>query len=398
MHCRSINFSFKMLKKIKIIRITTIPDSLKILLKHQVKFCGDNGFDMTMVSSDGDCIPELIEQENAPHIIIPLTRKITPFKDIYALILLTRLFYKIKPDIVHSHTPKAGTIGMIAAKLARVPHRLHTIAGLPLLEITGVKRKILNFVEKITYFCATKVYPNSKSMMQIVVNEKFCKEGKLKVIGNGSSNGINTAYFDPKLFTSAENLLLRSELGISSSDFVFVFVGRIVGDKGINELIEAFENLNSSFNNIKLLLVGHLETELDPLMPKTLSAISTNKKIITVGFKNDVRPYFAIANSLVFPSYREGFPNVVMQAGAMGLPAIVSDINGCNEIIIEDKNGMIIPVKDSDALYQAMKRLMDTDLHSCLSSQARDLITARYEQKIIWESILAEYKNLTTHV
>lgn len=138
---------------------------------------------------------------------------------------------------------------------------------------------------------------------------------------------------------------MREKLKISNGDFVFIFVGRIVADKGINELIVAFDSISKANKNVKLLLVGDFEDELDHVFPETKAIINSNKNCIAVGYQYDVRPYFAIANCLVFPSYREGFPNVVMQAGAMSLPAIVSNINGCNEIIINNKNGIIIPPK-----------------------------------------------------
>lgn len=258
-------------------------------------------------------------------------------------------------------------------------------------KLEGVKRKILNFVEKLTYACATKVYPNSYGLKEIILQNKFAKEEKLKIIANGSSNGIDTSYFNSTLFSEAENKKLKESLNIKLTDFVFIFVGRIVGDKGINELVEAFDKLLKEKKQVKLLLVGPLESELDPLKEKTIVRINTNKKIISVGYQNDVRPYFAVANALTFPSYREGFPNVVLQAGSMGLPSIVSDINGCNEIIEEGKNGCIVPVKDVEALYKAMERVV-TD--TGMKKNTRVMIRKRFEQKVVWEALLNEYKSL----
>src|SRR5690606_3688886 len=193
------------------------------------------------------------------------------------------------------------------------------------------KRKVLDFVEKLTYGCATKVYPNAKGLYDFILRNKYTSKNKLQVIANGSSNGIDTSFFSAEQISAQEKELLKSQLGIREGDFVFIFVGRLVGDKGINELVAAFRGLEVP--QAKLLLVGALETELDPLRPETVAEINANPNIIAVGFQKDVRPYFAVSQALVFPSYREGFPNVVMQAGAMGLPGIVSDINGCNEII-----------------------------------------------------------------
>ena len=169
----------------------------------------------------------------------------------------------------------------------------------------------------------------------------------------------------------------------------------MVKDKGINELIAAFSMLSELKNNISLLLVGPFENDLDPLLPETLVNIEKNPDIYSVGYQNDVRPYFATADALVFPSYREGFPNVVMQAGAMGLPSIVTDINGCNEIIIHRVNGLIIPTKNSEALAKAMRLLMeDRSLYQHLQGNARAQITNRYEQQQIWDALLEEYQML----
>jgi glycosyltransferase involved in cell wall biosynthesis len=178
---------------------------------------------------------------------------------------------------------------------------------------------------------------------------------------------------------------------------VFIFVGRLVGDKGINELITAFKQLK--ITNVKLLLVGPLESELDPLLSETLQEIEQNPLIISIGFQKDVRPYFAISNCLVFPSYREGFPNVVMQAGAMELPSIVSNINGCNEIIKEAQNGLIIPPKNSIALHQAMRKIQeDKALYQTLQNNSRKMIVERYEQEKIWKAILEEYEQLLLQI
>nr|WP_315212126.1 glycosyltransferase family 4 protein [uncultured Flavobacterium sp.] len=351
-------------------------------------------YEVVGISSDRNYLEHIGESQGISVYAVEMTRKITPWQDLKAVWNLYNYFKKEKPFIVHTHTPKAGTLGMLAAIMAGVPHRLHTIAGLPLMETTGFKRLVLNFVEKITYSCATHIYPNSHGLKEIVIQEQFCKPEKLKVIGNGSSNGINSTHFNPDLFPNIFKKTLKANIGIAPEDFVYVFVGRMVGDKGINELIRAFKKLSIENAKAKLLLVGSIEPKLDPLLPETLKEIRVNKAIISVGFQKDVRPYFAVANVLVFPSYREGFPNVVMQAGAMGLPSIVTDINGCNEIVVQGQNGVIIPVKNSEALQKAMEIFLeDKKKLKQMSANARLMIVDRYEQKVVWEAILAEYKS-----
>lgn len=391
--------------KHKLFRITTVPLSFFSLLKGQLRFMS-NHYEVKGISSDGELRVEAEKNESVEIIPIEMTRRISPFKDLRSLWLLYKLFKKEKPLIVHTHTPKAGTVGMLAAKLAGVPHRLHTVAGLPLLEIQGNKRVLLDIVEKATYACATMIYPNSMGLHNIILTNKYTKAEKLKVIGQGSSNGIDTGYFSSEHYSPGEKQRWRANLQIHDDEFVFVFVGRLVKDKGINELIKAFKALEDGIQNrffkrrvLRLLLVGNYEDELDPLLTETIHQIESNQNITFVGFQKDVRPYFAISDALVFPSYREGFPNVVMQAGSMGLPSIVSDINGCNEIINEGENGIIIPVKNADAIYYAMNRFVyDEKLYNRLRSNARRLIVERYEQQMVWEAILEEYKHLERNV
>lgn len=384
----------------KIIRVATHSGSLGKLLEGQLKFMSAY-YNIIGVGSEGEWISgetpikKLAEKENINVIPVEIAREISIVKDVKSLFKLYKIFKKEKPFIVHSHTPKAGTVSMIAAKMAKVPHRLHTVAGLPLVEATGLKRKLLNVVEKITYFCATKVYPNSLGLQQIIIDNNFTNAKKMKVIGRGSSNGINTSHFNPLFYTENQKDKLRKELFFSKSDFVFIFLGRIVEDKGINELITAFTKLSKNHNHAKLLLVGYYNKSTALLTLATETAIEQNKQITFLDWQEDVRPYLSIANALVFPSYREGFPNTVLQSSAMQLPCIVSNINGCNEIIKNNYNGIIIPVKNSKALLNSMERLLtDKNFYNKLSNNSRAFICENYEQKYIWKSLLAEYKSL----
>ena len=376
-----------------LIRITTVPLSLEKLISGQLHFMS-SFYNVIAVSSDKERLERYGESEKVAVFPLEMTRKITPLRDVFAVLKLYFFLKKTKPFIVHTHTPKAGIVGMLASKLAGIPHRLHTVAGMPLLEQAGFKRMVLNFVEKLTYSCATKVYPNSFKLRDVIIKNEYCPPTKLKVLANGSSNGIDTSYFDATHFSEDQKSSLKQYLGIKSSDFVFIFVGRIVSDKGINELISAFSEIQEYKMDLKLLLVGPYEQELDPLKEETLNQINANKSIFSVGYQDEVRSYFAISDCLVFPSYREGFPNVVMQAGAMGLPSIVSDINGCNEIIEDTKNGYIIPVRDKEAVKETLIRILENqEEYSKMQQNAREMIVSRFDQKIMWESILQEYRN-----
>ncbi len=382
------------MSKPKLIRITTVPVSLDKLLEGQLAFMKEY-FNILAVSSDKNYLEKIGLREGVNTYTIELTRKITPVKDIRALYKMYRLFLKEKPFIVHTHTPKAGTIGMVAAWLANVPHRLHTIAGLPLLETKGIKRYILTAVEKATYACATDIYSNSYGLYKIILDNNFLSPNKIKVLGHGSSNGINLSFFNPRLFDSKFKKKIKDKFNIQENDYVFIYVGRVVKNKGINELVRAFSELQLIYRDIKLLLVGTFENDLDPLSEYTYNQIQINKNIIYTGYQTDVRPFLAIAKLFVFPSYREGFPNVVMQAGAMGLPSIVTDINGCNEIIKNKKNGIIIPPKNAEILKGKMELLLlDKNLYRTLQKNTRKMIASRYQQQLIWDELLCEYRKL----
>jgi glycosyltransferase involved in cell wall biosynthesis len=378
----------------KLIRITTVPLSLDKILDGQLSFMNDH-YEVIAVSSEKEYLIRCATNEGVRYKHIEMTRKITPLKDLRSLINLIFFLIKEKPLIIHSHTPKAGILAMLASKIANVPIRLHTVGGLPLMEETGRKKKLLEVVEKLTYSLSTFIFTNSSGLYKHILENNYISRNKIKVIGNGSSNGVDVNYFSPSQVSENQKLELKSSLGILEDDFTFVFVGRIVTDKGINELVAAFNNISLYSKPLKLLLVGEQESDLDPLHKSTLEILTKNDQIIQVGFQRDIRPYLAISNVLVFPSYREGFPNVVMQAGAMGLPAIASDINGCNEIITHGENGILIPKKNTAKIEIALLLLKNNEkLYEKLKSNARYMIASRFERKVICETILEEYKSM----
>ncbi len=377
----------------KLIRITTVPLSLDKILDGQLSFM-NNHYEVIAISSEKEYLIRCAENEGVRYKHIEMTRKITPFKDLVSLVQLVSFLKKERPLIIHSHTPKAGIIAMLASKITNIPIRLHTVGGLPLMEATGSKRKLLELIEKLTYSLSTFVFTNSYGLCNQIIDNNYISKSKIKVIGNGSSNGVDIDYFSPSQVSQEEQIKLKSTLGILESDFTFVFVGRIVTDKGINELVSAFDNISLLQKKVKLILVGDQEPDLDPLSKTTLELLVKNKSIINVGFQRDIRPYLAVSNVLAFPSYREGFPNVMMQAGAMGLPMIATDINGCNEIITDGKNGILIPKKNIAAIEKALLMLINEDkLYEELRSNARNMIITRFERKILCGSILDEYRS-----
>jgi glycosyltransferase involved in cell wall biosynthesis len=256
---------------------------------------------------------------------------------------------------------------MFTAWIVRVPVRIYTVTGLRFETATGNFRRILKLMEMITCKCATDVIPEGNGVARTLVSEHITLKPLAK-IHNGNINGIDLRYFD-----RTQDVMART-VGIRKDDVTtFVFIGRMVRDKGINELIDAFCQLNDKYPNTRMLLVRNLEENLDPISPRTKTLIDSNPSIEHVGYQNDVRPWLASSDVLVLPSYREGFPNVILQAGAMGLPVIVSDVNGADEVVISGYNGIIIPRKNTDALYSAMAEMVSKpDLRHTMSSNSRN--------------------------
>lgn len=372
----------------KLLRISTIPSSLELLLKGQLKMLSEH-YDILAVSSPGEDMKMIAEREGVRTIAVPMERRISLVKDFISLIRLIILFAKEKPDMIHSITPKAGLLSMLAAWITRVPIRMHTFTGLVFPTATGKMKTLLITMDKLTCFCATNINAEGEGVRQDLINYRITTK-PLSIIANGNVNGLDLFYYD-----RTERMKKEAEKYRAEKVFTFCFIGRIVKDKGINELVRAFTNLFLD-NQIRLFLIGSFEKKLDPVLPEVEKQILTHPAIHFMDWQSDVRPFLAASDALVFPSYREGFPNVVMQAGAMGLPSIVTDINGCNEIIVSGKNGVIIPPKDEQALYEAMSWFLDhPDKVREMAANARPMIASRYEQKMVWEALLEEYKTLT---
>lgn len=375
----------------KLIRVTTVPQSL-VFCEGLEAMMIDEGIEVVAVSSPWEQLDEFGRSEGVRTIAVSMERHISPFKDLKSLWRMWRVMRREKPEIVHSITPKAGLISMLAGWMARVPIRIHTFTGLVFPTSTGLKRRILMATDWLTCACATHVIPEGEGVKADLLNHRITKK-PLRVLGYGNIKGIDLEYFKSKKAPLLQEGPGEAHGQAHGDAFTFVFVGRLVGDKGINELIEAFKRLNEECPATRLVLVGNEEAELDPIKPETKLEIERNAAISAVGAQSDVRPFYAAADALVFPSYREGFPNVVIEAGAMGLPSIVTDINGSREIIIEGENGTIVPPKDADALYRAMKRFVESpDVVAHMAAKARPLIASRYEQGYVRQCLKDFYK------
>lgn len=371
--------------KNKIIRAVTVPQSLGFCREVMIKMRA-MGYDMVAVTSPGPELDELRDKDGFHCVAVPMERHISIVNDLKSLMRMISVFRKEKPQVVHSMTPKAGMICMVAAWLTRVPVRIHTFTGLVWPTATGLKRKILMMTDWLTCACATHVIPEGQGVLNDLKNGGITKK-PMKVLGYGNVRGVDMERFSPARFKATKN----------PDVFTFVFVGRIVGDKGINELVEAFVKLHDKHKNTRLVLVGKYEHELDPVSDKTRKLIDTNDGIDACGPKygDDLLQMYVNADCFVMPSYREGFPNTVLEAGAMGLPSIVTDINGSREIIEYEKNGLIVPSKNANALYDAMERMLTDDkTRKIMKSNAREMIVSRFERGFVQKCQIEFYKRI----
>lgn len=348
-------------------------------------------YEVVLIASPEKDVEEIRKEYPARYIPIQMNRRMSPVADLKSLVQIIRVFRKERPQMVHSMTPKAGLLCMMAAWLTRVPARVHTFTGLVWPTATGFSRKVLMLTDKITCACATHIIPEGQGVLNDLRHGGITKK-PMKVLGYGNVKGVDMVRFSrrPEVMEKARELH-------DDSKFTFVFVGRIVRDKGMDELTEAFKKLQENHPQARLWLIGKYEDSLDPISDNARKEIADNAAITAIGAKygDNLLAYYAAADCFVFPSYREGFPNTVMEAGAMGLPSIVTDINGSREIIVEGKNGLIIPSKDADALYEAMtKMLEDKSMRHQMAEAARPMIGSRFEQGFVQQCLLDYYDEI----
>lgn len=407
-------------KKKKIIRACTVSQSIgfvKGMLPDLMK-----KYEVVILSSPGPEMDAVREQYGVKTIALPMERHISVRHDIVSLWKMVKVMLREKPDMVHSMTPKAGLLCMMAGWLTRVPLRVHTFTGLVFPTATGLKRRILMLTDGMTCFCATHVIPEGEGVKADLLNNGITKK-PLKVLGYGNVKGIDMQRFSRR----PEVMAISRQIPTSGATFTFLFVGRIVRDKGINELAKAFQQLSKKHPEARLLLVGNYEETLDPVSDETRQIIEDMPNLEWLGPKrgDELIAYYAASDCFVFPSYREGFPNTVIEAGAMGLPSIVTDINGSREIVcraavdadlksasresrISDTlrpgqdgkmsiltNGIMVPSKDVETLQEAMERMLtDKAMHQEMARNARPMIEQRFEQGFVRSCLYDFYKTI----
>lgn len=387
-------------KRKKLVRACTVADSTGFVRDILGIFAED--YEVLVLSSDGEELRALEEKwkdevdENGNRLVrcvaVEMDRHIAIWKDIKSLVALISVFRKEKPDMVHSMTPKAGLLCMMAAKIAGVPVRIHTFTGLIWPTSKWFKRWLLMATDAMTCFCATHIVPEGRGVMN---DMRYITTKMMKVLGYGNVRGVNMNVFDRRPEVMEKAVTLRRD-GV----FTFLFVGRMVKNKGISEMVNAFEKLYELNKRCRLIIVGYYDGVIDPISEETECRIKRCEAIEYVGAKlgDELIAYYAMADCFVFPSYREGMPNVVLEAGAMGLPSIVTDINGSREIIIEGENGTIVSPRDVDSLYVAMEKMMTEDeWRNGMAKRARSLIAERYDQTYVCNCLLEYYREVLSN-
>ena len=378
----------------KLIRITTVPMALCYLLPGQMQFMAANGFNVIMISANGKELQTVIENEKCRHIIVPMTRKITPFRDLQCLIQLIRIFRKEKPGIVHTHTPKAGLLGMLAARYCGIKVRIHTVAGLPMMVKKGLKYQLLKITEKITYAAANHVWPNSNSLLQFITKHHLTNSKKLKIIAKGSTNGIDLNRFSVEALDEKITAAIKTKINYLPKNKYLLCIGRLVADKGIVQLINVFKILQKTEPAWQLILVGEYENSLDPLPVATIKEIENNSAITQINWTNEVEYYMKMADFFIFPSRREGFPNVLLQAGAMALPIICSRIAGNVDIVTPNETGLIFEDGNEQQMLALVQFAINNPQHvQRMAINLKQIISENYRRENIWENILAAYKS-----
>lgn len=364
----------------KICYVTTLPGTMGFFTK-QLQHLAQYGFDVTVICSYGEKIQKDLDE--AIHFIpIEIPRGISFAGSAVAIKSLTKVFKEQQFDLIQYSTPNAAFYASIAAKAAGCKLRNYHLMGLRYLGASGYARTILKTIEKISCNNSTSIECVSKSNMQMGIREGLFPPDKVTVVWNGSSGGIDLERFD---FAKRQQWRseVREELGYNDSDFVYGFVGRITRDKGINELLEAYFSLHT---DAKLFLIGRTE-DVQTLNAELLEKARKHANIQFHDSVTDIERYFAAIDVLLLPSYREGFGNVIIEAGAMGTPAIVSDIPGPTDAIDRDKTALVVPVKDAAALAEAMKQIRSMD-YIAMGQYAAQFAKEKFDSNVLCEKIL----------
>lgn len=377
----------------RVVHVFTVPDSL-VFLRGQVAFMRARGFDLTVVSSPGEALEAFGRQEDVDVHAVSMPRRMSPGEDAKSLARLGLLLRRIRPEIVHSHTPKGGLLGTMAATVARVPVRIYHMRGLPLMTARGVQRAILSATERTSCALATQVLAVSRSLRDVAIEERLCAPEKIAVLGAGSGNGVDSDRFDPARVDPSVRHAFRAALGIADDAPVVGFIGRCVRDKGVVELVDAWKELRARHPAAQLVVAGVFE-ERDAVPAETRRALESDPSIHLVGFVADTPSLFAAIDVLALPTYREGFPNVPLEAAAMQVPVVTTRVPGCVDAVEDGVTGTLVPVRDAHALAVAVEAyLVDPALRERHGRAGRARVQTSFRRERIWEALAGVYDGL----
>ncbi|MGA4508457.1 glycosyltransferase family 4 protein [Propionibacteriaceae bacterium G1746] len=361
--------------------IVTAEITAVTFLKGYVRHLGQNGWDVRIIGRSTGRLEPWAQSEGAVGLSVGFEREPAPLADVKALAQTLRLLLKDRPDVVVTATPKAGLLGTVAAWIARVPVRVYQVWGLRLETETGLKRRVLAALERVAVMASTQVVANSASLAEELASEGLVGRRPVRVLGAGSSHGVDVMHFAPSSGGPLDDGTRRF-LALQPDDLAIVFIGRLAIDKGIDTLVQALGMCRDRGRRVRALIVGPVENvDVGSLVPDAVSDL-----VHLVGSATDVRPYIAAADVLCLPTLREGFPNVVLEAASMGVPAIVSDATGAVDSVVAGVTGQVFPVGDAAALADAIERYIDDPEQVRRHGEAaRERAVNDFEQSRIWD-------------
>lgn len=376
-----------------VVHVFTVPVSLAFV-RGQAAFLRARGYRLTVISSPGAELDEFGEREGVAVHAVSMPRRISPGEDARSLARLVSLLRRLRPDIVHSHTPKGGLLGTIAGAIARVPVRVYHMRGLPFVTARGAQRAILKSTERTSCALATQVLANSSSLREVAVEERLCARAKIKVLGGGSGNGVDCDRFDPSRVGDGVRHEWRARLGIPDDAPVIGFVGRLVRDKGVVELAEAFREVKQRHPDVHLVVAGPFEPR-DPVPPETRRALESDPRVHLLGHVTDTPAVYAAIDVLALPTYREGFPNVPLEAASMRLPVVTTRVPGCVDAVADGETGTLVPAGDARALARALDAYLgDRALREAHGQAGRVRVETSFRRERIWEALAGVYDEL----
>jgi glycosyltransferase involved in cell wall biosynthesis len=376
----------------RVAHVTTVDLSLRYLLLNQLERIRDEGYDVVGISADGPDVAA-VEERGIPHFAVPMTRRFTPLADLRALWALTRLMRRERFDVVHTHTPKAGLLGQLAARLSGVPVVVNTLHGFYFHEGTKpLPRRFYIWMERLAATCSDIILSQNKEDIATAIGERIARPEQLKWLGNG----IDISHFDRSRLSDESLAGLRRDIGLSREAPVVGFVGRLVEEKGILDLLEAGRSISSTIPEVQFLIVGPYDDEKpDALRPDVADRYGLSDRCRFLGMRQDMPELYALMDVLVLPSYREGFPRAPMEASAMGVPTVVTDIRGCREAVEHGVNGLLFPAGDTAALANALSGLLgDDERRARMGAAGRAMAEERFDEQKVFDRVLTEYERL----